>query len=51
MENITPANAKIVTTLLNAIKAKESVEVVNDRASSEIRWSGLATSPETAKRE
>ena len=51
MENITPAKAKIVTTLLNAIKAKESVEVVNARASSEIRWSGLATSPETAKRE
>ena len=29
MENITPAKAKIVTTLLNAIKAKESVEAVN----------------------
>ena len=49
MENITPAKAKIVTTLLNVIKAKESVEVVYARTSSEIRWSGLATSPETAK--
>ena len=51
MENITPEKAKIVTMLLNAINAKERVEVVNARASSAIRWSGLATSPETAKRE
>ena len=32
-------------------RTTESVEVVNARASSEIRWSGLATSPETVKRE
>ena len=51
MENITPAKATIVTTLLNAISAKESVEAVSARTSSAIRWSGLATSPEAAKRE
>ena len=51
MENITPAKATIVTILLNAISAKESVEAVSARTSSAIRWSGLATSPEAAKRE
>ena len=46
----TPEKATIVRLLLNAMRKKESAEAVNARASSAMRWSGLASSPEDAMR-
>lgn len=47
----TPEKVTIVRLLLNAIRKKESAEAVNVRASSAMRWSGLASSPDDAKRQ
>jgi hypothetical protein len=47
MVHKTPEKATIVKALLSAMRAKERVVTVKARASSEMRWSGLAIVAET----
>ena len=50
IDQSTPENAMIVIEPFSTISTNESVEVVNVRTSSAIRWSGLSISPASRSR-
>ncbi len=50
IDHSTPEKAMIVKVPLSNMRTKDSVVTVKARTSSAIRWSGLASSPEAAKR-